>query len=204
VKVEEKSGEITAVPRLLELPVLKGCIVTVDATGCQKETAAKITEKEVHYIPALKGNRGNLSEQGEDSFRFLRPVSSDEQTDAGDGRVETRRCWVTNDLSPTEQAGEWKGLQCLVKVESVRYFKCSGKEEKDTRPYLSSAAPDATLINSAVRFHRSIENSPHRVPDVAFDEDNSRKRSGFAAQNYSVPNRIALNLLKNEKQRGSE
>ncbi|MDR2691680.1 MAG: ISAs1 family transposase [Dysgonamonadaceae bacterium] len=193
MKAEEKSGEITAIPRLLDLPVLKGCIMTVDATGCQKETAAKITEKEAHYIPALKGNRGNLLEQGEDSFRFLRPVSSDEQTDAGDGRVETRRCWVINDLSPTEQAGEWKVQQCPVKVEPVRYFKCSGKEENDTRPYLSSAAPDATLISSAVRFHRLIE----RVPDVAFDEDNSWKRNGFAAQNYSVLNRIAL--IKNEK-----
>jgi hypothetical protein len=129
-------------------------------------------------------------------FRFLRPVSSDEQTDAGHGRVETHRCWVINDLSQTEQAGEWKGLQCLVKVESVHYFKCSGKEEKDTRLYLSSVAPDARLISSAVRFHRLIENSLHWVPDVAFDEDNSRKRSGFAAQNYSVLNRIALNLLK--------
>jgi predicted transposase YbfD/YdcC len=86
-----------------------------------------------------------------------------------------------------------------VKVESVRYFKCSGKEEKDTRLYLSSVAPEATLINNAVRFHWSIENSLHWVLDVAFDEDNSRKRSGFAAQNYSILNRIALNLLKNEK-----
>jgi predicted transposase YbfD/YdcC len=199
MKVEEKSGEITAIPRLLELPVLKGCTVTTDATGCQKETAAKITEKGAHYIPDLKGNRGNLLEQAEESFRFLRPVSSDVQTDAGHGRVETRPCWVINELSPTEQAGEWKGLQCPVKVESVRYLKYSGKEEKGTRPYLSSAAPDATLTNSAVRFHRPMENSPHWVPDVAFDEDNSRKRSGFAAQNYSVLNRIALNLPKNEK-----
>jgi predicted transposase YbfD/YdcC len=86
-----------------------------------------------------------------------------------------------------------------VKVESVRYFKCNGREEKDTRLYITSLKPDAALINSAVRFHRSIENSLHWVLDVAFDEDNSRKRAGVAAQNYSILNRIALNLLKNEK-----
>jgi predicted transposase YbfD/YdcC len=110
VKVDEKSSEITAIPHLLDLPVLKGCIVTIDATGCQKEIATKVIEKEADYILALKGNQGNLLEQAEDSFRFLPPVSSDEQTDAGHGRVETRRCRVINDLSLTEQSGEWKGL----------------------------------------------------------------------------------------------
>jgi predicted transposase YbfD/YdcC len=147
----------------------------------------------------LKGNQGNLLEQAEDSFRFLAPISSDEQTDAEHGRVETRRCQVVTDLSLIEQAGDWKGLQCLVKVKSVCYFKCNGKEEKDTRLYITSLKPDAALINNAVCFHRSIENSLHWVFDVAFDEDNSRKRAGFAAQNYSILNRIVLNLLKNKK-----
>jgi predicted transposase YbfD/YdcC len=87
----------------------------------------------------------------------------------------------------------------LVKAESVRYSKSSGKEEKDSRLYITSLRPDAKLINNAIRFHWSIENSLHWVLDVAFDEDHSRKRSGFAAQNYSILNRIALNLLKSEK-----
>jgi predicted transposase YbfD/YdcC len=113
--------------------------------------------------------------------------------------VEWRRCLVINDLSLIEHAGEWEGLQCLVKVESTRYFKCSGKEETDTRLYITSLKADAKLLNNAIRYHWSIENSLHWVLDVAFDEDNSRKRSGFAAQNYSILNRIALNLLKNEK-----
>jgi predicted transposase YbfD/YdcC len=118
--------------------------------------------------------------------------------------VETRRCQVINNLSLIEQADEWEGLQCLVKVESARYFKCNGKEEKDTRLYVISLKADVALINNAVRFHRSIENSLHWVLDVAFDENNGRKRSGFAAQNYPILNRITLNLLKNEKQRRSE
>jgi predicted transposase YbfD/YdcC len=84
-------------------------------------------------------------------------------------------------------------------VESTRYFKCSGKEKTDTRLYITSLKADAKLLNNAVRFHRSIENSLHWVLDVAFNENNSRKRNGFAVQNYSILNRIALNLLKNEK-----
>jgi predicted transposase YbfD/YdcC len=84
-------------------------------------------------------------------------------------------------------------------VESVRYFKSTGKEEKDSRLYITSLEANALLINGAVRFHWSIENSLHWVLDEAFTEDNSRKRNGFAAQNYSILNRIALNLLKNEK-----
>lgn len=199
VKVDEKSNEITAIPRLLELLVLKGCIVTIDAMGCQKEIASKIIEKEAHYILALKGNQGNLLEQAKDSFRFLSPVSVDEQVDVGHGRVETRRCSVINDLSLIEQAGEWRGLQCLVKIEAERYFKSNGKEEKDIRLYITDLPADARLFNNAIRFHWSIENSLHWVLDVAFNEDGSRKRNGFAAQNYSILNRIALNLLKNEK-----
>jgi predicted transposase YbfD/YdcC len=84
-------------------------------------------------------------------------------------------------------------------VESTRYFKCSGKEETDTRLYITSLKADAKLLNNAIRFHWSIENALHWVLDVAFNEDNSRKRSGFAAHNYSILNHIALNLLKNEK-----
>jgi predicted transposase YbfD/YdcC len=197
--VEEKSNEITAIPRLVEVLVLKGCIVTIDAMGCQKEIASKIIGKEADYILALKGNQGHLLEQAEDSFRFLHPASLDEQTDAGHGRVETRRCLVINDLSLIAHAGEWEGLQYLVKVESTRYFKCSGKEETDTRLYITSLEADAKLLNNAIRYHWSIENSLHWVLDVSFNEDSSRKRSGFAAQNYSILNRIALNLLKNEK-----
>jgi predicted transposase YbfD/YdcC len=199
VKVDEKSNEITAIPRLPDLLVLKGCTVIIDAMGCQRDIAAKIVDREAHYIPALKGNQANLQEQAEDSFRFLPSVSSEEQLDAGHARVETRRYRVIDDLSLIEQVGRWEGLNSLVRVESVRYFKNTGKEEKDIRLYITSLEANAQLINDVVRFHRSIENSLHRVLDVAFNEDNSRKRSGFVAQNYSILNRIALNLIKNEK-----
>lgn len=199
VKVEEKSNEITAIPRLLDLLVIKGCIVTIDAMGCQKDVAAKIIEKEADYLLALKGNQGNLLEQVEDSFRFLPTVSVDEQLDAGHGRVETRRCSVISDLSMVEARGEWVALRSLIKIESERYIKTTGKTEKQTRLYISSLPADAKLINQSVRAHWGVENSLHWVLDVGFNEDDSRKRTGFAAQNYSLINRIALNLLKNDK-----
>ena len=198
VKVDEKSNEITAIPRLLDLLVMKGCIVTIDAMGCQKEIASKIIEKEADYLLALKGNQGSLQEQVEDSFRFIKPSSTDEQVDAGHGRVETRKCSVISDLSMIEGRDGWQGLNCIIRIESERYFKSSGKTETDIRQYISSLPADAVLINRSIRSHWSVENSLHWVLDVGFNEDHSRKRAGFAAQNYSLLNRIALNLLKNE------
>lgn len=199
LKVEEKSNEITAIPKLLSLLVLKGCIVTIDAMGCQKDIASAIIDKEADYLLALKGNQGNLQEQVEDSFRFLPVVSVSEETDMGHGRIETRRCSVITDLSMIEKKEEWKNLQCLIKIEAERYNKCKQITEKETRLYISSLNPDAELINKSVRAHWSVENSLHWVLDVAFNEDQSRKRVGYAAQNFSMLNRIALNLLKNEK-----
>lgn len=198
-KVEEKSNEITAIPKLLDLLVLKGCIVTIDAMGCQRDIATKIIGKQANYLLALKGNQGNLLEQVEDSFRFLPINAFDEELDAGHGRVETRRCSVISDLSLIKSKEEWKGLKTLIKIESERYIKSTGKTESETRLYISSLSTDAKLINQSVRSHWGIENSLHWVLDVDFNEDGSRKRSGFAAQNYSLLNRIALNLLKNEK-----
>ncbi|MDR1348014.1 MAG: ISAs1 family transposase, partial [Prevotellaceae bacterium] len=119
--------------------------------------------------------------------------------DCGHGRVETRRCSVISDLSLIESLKEWTGLKTLVKIESERYIKNTGKTEKETRLYISSLQSNAELINRSVRAHWGVENSLHWVLDVGFNEDNSRKRTGFAAQNCSLLNRIALNLLKNEK-----
>jgi predicted transposase YbfD/YdcC len=147
-KVEEKSNEITAIPKLLELLVLKGCIVTIDAMGCQKGIASEIIEKEADYLLALKGNQGNLLEQVEDSFRFLPVRDFNEELDSGHGRVEIRRCPVIDDLSFIESKEEWEGLRTLVKTESERYIKSSGKTEKDIRLYISSIAADAKLITN--------------------------------------------------------
>lgn len=199
VKVDEKSNEITAIPKLLNLLVIKGCIVTIDAMGCQKEIAKHILEKEADYILGLKGNQGLLLEQTIDSFRFLKSEEVHEELDFGYGRIETRRCSVINDLSLIEACDNWKGLKSLIRIESKRYIKAKGKTEEEVRYYISSLSFNAELMNKSIRSHWGVENSLHWILDVGFNEDASRKRSGNAAQNYSIMNRIALNLLKNDK-----
>jgi len=197
-KVDDKSNEITAIPELLKLLVLKGCIVTIDAMGCQKDIVDAIIRQEADYILALKGNQGNLHQQTEDSFRFLQVKSVCEEIDTGHGRVERRTCSVIDDLSMVEDKSQWKNLQSLVKIESERYFKSTGTTENETRFYISSLPANASILNKSIRSHWGIENSLHWILDVAFNEDNSRKRAGYAAQNFSILNRIALNILKNE------
>jgi predicted transposase YbfD/YdcC len=160
-KVNAKSNEITAIPELLKLLVLKGCIVTIDAMGCQKEIARAITDQEADYILSLnastwlsnQGNQGNLLEQTEDSFRFLEAKSLSSDIDVGHGRVEHRVCSVIDNLSMVEQKDEWKNLRCLVKVEAERYMKSTGKSEKETRYYISSLPAEASILNTSIRSH---------------------------------------------------
>ena len=136
-----------------------------------------------------------MPEQTEDSFRFLKAKSVSQETDVGHGPVEQRICTVIDDLSMIEQKEQWKNLQSLVRIEAERYIKSTGKTETETRFYISSLPADACLLNKSIRSHWGIENSLHWSLDVAFNEDNSRKRTGQAAQNFSVLSRIALNLL---------
>ena len=199
VKVDEKSNEITAIPKLLEILSIKGCIVTIDAMGCQTEIAKKIIEKEADYMLAVKGNQGTLEQEINDSIVLCKPIDSCEKSDFGHGRIETRKCTVYNDLSQISQLSKWKDLKSIVKIDSTRYFKLTGKEEKETRLYISSLEASALKAEHAVRAHWGVENSLHWVLDVAFNEDKSAKTNPIAVQNFSTINRIALNLLKNDK-----
>ena len=199
VKVNDKSNEITAIPELLNLLAVKGCIVTIDAMGCQKDIASAVIGKEADYILALKSNQSVLLQQAEDSFRFLDAKSVSEEVDAGHGRVETRTCSAIDDLSFVRHKKDWKNMQSLVRIESERFIKATGESKKETRYYISSLPADASLLNRSIRSHWGIENSLHWILDVAFNEDHSRKRVGHAAQNFSLMSRIALNLLKNEE-----
>ena len=198
-KVDDKSNEITAIPRLLEKLVLRGCIVTLDAMGCQREIAAAIIEKEADYVLALKGNQGILSDQVQESFRFLTVESMAQENDLGHGRVEKRTCSVISDLSLIEHKDQWGGLKSLIRIESERFNKTTTEIEKETRYFISSLSSSAQCLNGYVRSHWGIENSLHWSLDVSFNEDHSRKRVGYAAENFSRLNRISLNLLKNEK-----
>jgi predicted transposase YbfD/YdcC len=198
-KVDEKSNEITAIPKLLDALELAGTVVTIDAMGCQRSVAEKIMGKKADYILAVKENQGCLLEGIKDSFRQLVADAVAEEIDCGHGRVERRRCSVIADLSLLEKPTEWASLQGLVRIEAERYHKATGKTEREIRYYITSLKPDAARLNRVVRQHWGIENKLHWVLDVGFGEDLSRKRAGHAAQNFSVLNRIALNMLKQDK-----
>jgi len=198
-KVDEKSNEITAIPKLLDALELAGTVVTIDAMGCQRSIAAKIVEKKADYVLAVKDNQGLLAEQVWDSFLLLKSDAVAEEIDCGHGRVEQRKCSVIADLSLIEKASEWASLQGLVRIESERYHKATGKTEREIHYYITSLIADAVRLNSVIRQHWGIENKLHWVLDVGFGEDLDRKRAGHSAQNFSVLNRIALNLLKQDK-----
>jgi predicted transposase YbfD/YdcC len=198
-KVDDKSNEITAIPKLLAALELSGTVVTIDAMGCQRSIAEKIVAKKADYILAVKENQSNLLAEIKDSFQMLAADAVAEQIDCGHGRVEQRRCSVIADLSLIEKAFEWASLQGLVRIESERYHKATGKTEREIRYYITSLHADAEELNRAIRQHWGIENRLHWALDVSFGEDLDRKRAGHAAQNFSLLNRIALNMLKQDK-----
>jgi predicted transposase YbfD/YdcC len=199
VKVDDKSNEIMAIPKLLELLVLEGCIVTIDAMGCQTGIAKKIIEKGANYILAVKGNQCRLEEEILATVQAIQPASQSTQTEKGHGRVETRNCFVYDDLSLVKSSGRWSGLKSVIRVESSRQIKASRKNETENRLYIGSFIVDAKDMGKHIRAHWQIENCLHWSLDVSFNEDSCRKKAGFAAQNFSMINRIALNLAKNDK-----
>ncbi|HEX3587859.1 MAG TPA: ISAs1 family transposase [Candidatus Angelobacter sp.] len=198
-KVEEKSNEITAIPKLLAALELSGTVVTIDAIGCQKNIAQQISSKQADYILAVKENQGHLLADIRDSFRMLPADAVSEQIDCGHGRVERRTCAVIADLSLMEQAEQWPSLRGVVRIEAERYHKATGRSERETRYYITSLLPHAARLNQAIRQHWGIENKLHWALDVSFSEDLDRKRQKHAAQNFSLLNRIALNLLRQDK-----
>jgi predicted transposase YbfD/YdcC len=204
-KVGDESNEITAIPPLLDLLALTGCIVTVDAIGCQTTIAEKIIDANADYVLTLKENQERLYGIIEDMFNDpdeMDAVDYDyhREMDKGHGRIEIRECWTTSDPAYLRYIGEWadwKGLQSLAMVRSER--RIGDKSTTESRYFISSLESDAEVMLDTVRTHWEIENKVHWVLDVAFREDESRVRQGNAAQNLSLLRHIALNLLKQEK-----
>jgi predicted transposase YbfD/YdcC len=200
IKVNEKSNEITAIPELLEILSLENSIITIDAMGCQKEIASKIIEQKADYVLAVKENQAQLYENIEDEFRFSNEIETSQDVDCGHGRIETRKCSVISNFKHIENQDKWKNFKTIIRIESTREFKNSDKpKENAVRYYIASLNAKATEFQHIIRSHWSIENKLHWTLDVAFLEDQSRKRDQNAAQNFSVLNKIALNLLKNDK-----
>ncbi len=201
VKVSEKSNEITAIPKLLELISIKDCVITIDAMGCQVDIAKTIIDKEANYILAVKENQKQLYQDIEDEFKFNKDQQIHLHEDLGHGRIETRKCSVIRNFDFIENQDKWTSLKSIVKIESLREFKNSDKpNETATRYYITSLETSAESLQNMIRLHWGIENKLHWCLDVAFCEDTSRKRTGNAAQNFSVLSKIALNLLKQDKQ----
>jgi len=204
VATEAKSNEITAIPRLLELLVLEGCIVTIDAMGCHTKIAEQIIAAGGDYVLALKGNQGTLAEEVEEAF-----IDADARDYAGldaqvietsarnHGRVETRRYRTLGNLEGVPRSALWKGLNMIGMVESQR--EVDGKTSTEYRFYIGSIGSDAARFARAVRGHWGIENDLHWSLDVAFREDESRLRDPQARENFAVLRHMALSRLKNDK-----
>lgn len=214
--VQDHENEIIAVPDLLALLEIRGCLVTGDALLCQKSVAAQVVSKGAHYVLALKENHPSLHERVVEFFdywgqqnwktedtheavahQFVQTVSK------GHGRVETRRCWLVEAVADwLDTENEWTGLRSIACVQAERRDTATGKVSQQTRYFLTSVsgAGTARSVLRAVRLHWGIENRLHWVLDVVFDEDRQRTRSdtGNAAQNLALLSKIALNVIRQD------
>lgn len=215
LKVADKSNEITAVPELLRALELSGCIVTLDAMGCQKKIAKEIIEADADYVLALKGNQETVHDEVQSFLddtitqsQVKRPAGAQrskavvglahlQTVDNDHGRLETRRYYQSGELEWFADRNKWEGLRSVGVVESIREIE--GKRTVERRYYLSSLPVNIELFARAVRGHWGVENKLHWVMDVVFREDQSRARTGFAGENLATLRRLALNLLRQEK-----
>lgn len=209
VKVDEKSNEIRAIPMLLQVLALKGCVVTMDAMGCQKEIVKEVREQGADYLVALKENQGKLYEdtlllfEDMEKYQFDRKVYAHDYhktANKGHGRIDIRECWVVSEpgiISNFRTYANWKDLKAVIQVRRERHE--GEKTSIETKYYITSWEASVATILDKVRGHWGIENRLHWVLDVIFKEDASRVRSENSAQNHAILRQVALNLLHQEK-----
>lgn len=202
VKVDDKSNEITAIPELLKLLHLKGCLVTIDAMGCQRDIAQRIGDAGADYLLAVKGNQETLAEDIEQEFKAAQAghfthvdCLYHETLDKGHGRIEKRQYWYTHDVQGLGTLERWPKLAGMVWCRATRTQK--GETSVEDRYFITSnTGHDVDKIAAAIRAHWGIENSLHWVLDITFYEDQCRVRLGYAAENFSTVRKLALNALK--------
>ena len=206
VKVDDKSNEITAIPKLLEMIDVKGRIITTDAMGCQKDIVKRIIEKKGDYVLCLKGNQESLHEEVKYFFDEAQAAGFEdvdhsyfESVEKDHGRIEIRRCWVVEDdaIGWLEKEDQWPGLKSIAAIKGER--RTGNKTTIETRYFISSLAGRPSKVMNAAREHWAIENSLHHVLDVTFNEDASRIRRDNAPENLAILRKIVINLLKKQK-----
>jgi predicted transposase YbfD/YdcC len=199
--VDGQSNEITAIPELLDALDLHGCLVTLDAMGCQKEIAQRILARQAEYLFGLKANHPTafaaVQEHVEHVYlaRDARVKPVFDAFDDSHGRLVRRRVFVCPEAARLEALQAWPGLHTVLAIETIRSVNGSGRTEAEVRYFLSSCSEDPAVLVAAIRRHWTIENNLHWVLDVTFREDDSRVRERTAARNLAVLRKIALNLL---------
>jgi predicted transposase YbfD/YdcC len=196
----EKSNEKTAIPELLSVLALHGCIVTIDAIGTQANIAEAVCERGADYVLAVKDNQPNLAESIHDFMTDFEaqpqhtPHSFWETVEKDHGRLEIRRCYAFAQLDCLHNPQQWPELKCFVVVDAERSF--AEKSTRERRLYISSLEADARRIGQAIRAHWSVENRLHWCMDVVFQDDQMRARTGHAAHNLATLKHITLNLIR--------
>lgn len=201
IKVAEKSNEIIAIPKLLDMLAIEGAIVTIDAMGCQRDIAQKVVEKNADYVLALKGNQGSLredvellvSEQQAASIKDTR-ISRNQTVDGDHGRIETRTTTVIHDVDWLRKRHNWPELNAVILIESER--EIGNKRERESRFYITSLTLEADQVAPVVRAHWAIENSLHWVLDMVFRDDECRLRTDHAPANFCIIKHMAQNLTR--------
>ena len=207
LKTQSKSNEITAIPELLKLLAVKGCIVTIDAMGCQAQIAKQIIDQEGDYLLALKRNQKktyhavttHFHDQIEHNLSWRDNHNFFDTFDNSHGRTVRQRVWSLSDLSPIADLDKWEGLNSIVAVETIRQAHSQAEITSDYRFYLSSLSRSAQDFASLIRQHWDIENKLHWSLDVTFNEDHCRIRKDSAPENMAALRRLALNLLRQNR-----
>lgn len=213
LKVADDTNEISGFERAVRLLDVQGCVVTVDAMGCQTDIAQTIDNRNGDYLLRVRDNQQNLRTQIDEYFEWAldedRPAdqSADyayvESTDGGHGRIETRKCWCSEQITDLEPLSGWPGVEGIVRVDSTREYPDQDKPaETQTKYYITSCSAsseaDARHLLETSRSHWEVENKVHWVLDVAMDEDRNQTRNGQAAENLSVVRKFAMNVLRED------